>query len=94
MHRSSWELLHAVKASCDAHLRQTFAPDYIAKESQLPFVVAYIFDAASGGDRLLMHLAADAARAFCERSGHDVLDALVKIGITVDFVVEDGFEAA
>ncbi|KAM5342265.1 hypothetical protein ACJ41O_013231 [Fusarium nematophilum] len=58
MHRWSWHLLKAVKEECDPILRQAYTPAYIERESELPFVVGYIFTAATKseggtGDRLM-----------------------------------------
>lgn len=48
MHRWCWRLLRAVKDACDPLLRQLYTPAYMDRENQLPFVVGYIFLAASG----------------------------------------------
>ncbi|KAK9350684.1 hypothetical protein V1523DRAFT_399017 [Lipomyces doorenjongii] len=43
MHRFSWMLLRAVKESCDPVLKELYTPRYIEKESELPWVVGYVF---------------------------------------------------
>ncbi|KAI1859910.1 uncharacterized protein JN550_011829 [Neoarthrinium moseri] len=93
MHRSCWRLLRAVKDGCDAHLRETVGPVYMEKESQLPFLMMWIFGFAGKGDMRLMHLAADAARGFYGRSGRDVLGVLHRLGMPIQFTTEDEFEA-
>ncbi|KAH7000200.1 hypothetical protein EDB80DRAFT_581942 [Ilyonectria destructans] len=50
MHRWSWRLLTAVKDACDPILRNSFGPTYLERESELPFVVGYIFMLAAGVD--------------------------------------------
>ncbi|KAI1115971.1 hypothetical protein F5Y14DRAFT_408804 [Nemania sp. NC0429] len=47
MHRSCWRLLRAVKQQCDPVLRELFTPAYLERESELPFVVGWIFMAAA-----------------------------------------------
>jgi hypothetical protein len=47
MHRQCWRLLRAVKDQCRDHLIRFYGPDYIEKESQLPFVVGYVLMTAS-----------------------------------------------
>lgn len=37
--------------ACDPLLRQIYGPDYLSNETELPFVVGYIFLLASGADR-------------------------------------------
>lgn len=63
LHRSAWEMLRAVRDSCDPLLRQRFGPGYMERESQMPWVVGWIFMAASEGDNRLMHEAAKGMRA-------------------------------
>lgn len=40
-----------MKEACDPLLRQIYGPDYLSNETELPFVVGYIFLLASGADR-------------------------------------------
>lgn len=47
MHRQCWRLLRAVKDQCRDDLIRFYGPDYIEKESQLPFVVGYVLMTAS-----------------------------------------------
>ncbi|KAH6652650.1 hypothetical protein BKA67DRAFT_518867 [Truncatella angustata] len=92
MHRSCWRFLRAVKTSCDSYLRQTVGPAYVEKESQLPFLVAWIFSALDHRDAQLMLLAADAARGFYQRSGRNILKSLEKLGMPIQFTTEEEFE--
>ncbi|GME33087.1 uncharacterized protein LTHEOB_11548, partial [Neofusicoccum parvum] len=51
MHRFCWRLLRAVKDACAEDLRRMYGPDYIEKESELPFVVGYILHASVARDQ-------------------------------------------
>jgi hypothetical protein len=51
VHRMAWMALRAIKHSCDSILRQLYTPQYIERESELPFVIGYIFMAASGAQK-------------------------------------------
>ncbi|KAL1615821.1 hypothetical protein SLS56_011687 [Neofusicoccum ribis] len=51
MHRFCWRLLRAVKDACGEDLRRMYGPDYIEKESELPFVVGYILHASVARDQ-------------------------------------------
>ena len=55
MHRTCWKLLRQVQKDCDPKLREIFGPGYL-KESQLPFVVGYIFMAPTQMKRLSMQV--------------------------------------
>jgi hypothetical protein len=46
-HRQCWRLLRAVKDGCRDKLIKMYGPDYIVKETELPFVVGYILMAAT-----------------------------------------------
>ncbi|KAF5011827.1 hypothetical protein FDECE_2117, partial [Fusarium decemcellulare] len=64
LHRMAWVLLRAIKEECDPILKQLYTPAYLERESELPFMVGYIFMAAvenpdGKGDELLRE-AADA----------------------------------
>lgn len=52
LHRVCWRMLRLVKQVCDTRLRNIFGFPYQEKESQLPFVVGYIFMAVTGTDQL------------------------------------------
>ncbi|KAG6000820.1 hypothetical protein E4U21_004963 [Claviceps maximensis] len=56
MHRECWQVLRAVRNSCDAVLREIYTPAYMERECELPFVVGYILMAASGKDEGVMDL--------------------------------------
>ncbi|GAP88697.1 hypothetical protein SAMD00023353_3300010 [Rosellinia necatrix] len=47
MHRSCWRLLRVVKQQCDEVLRELFTPAYLERETELPFVVGWVFMAAA-----------------------------------------------
>ncbi|KAF2146868.1 uncharacterized protein K452DRAFT_242024, partial [Aplosporella prunicola CBS 121167] len=47
MHRMCWMLLRCIKDACAEKLRRLYGPEYIENETQLPFVMGYIFMAAA-----------------------------------------------
>ncbi|GAM91699.1 hypothetical protein ANO11243_097520 [Dothideomycetidae sp. 11243] len=50
--RFCWKLLRAVKDHCAEELRRLYGPSYITKETELPFMVSYIFLSALGPDQV------------------------------------------
>ncbi|KAH6639064.1 hypothetical protein C7974DRAFT_304256 [Boeremia exigua] len=52
LHRQCWRLLRAVKDACRDDFIRIFGPDYMQKESQLPFVVGYVLLTASNSQQL------------------------------------------
>ncbi|KAL2263731.1 hypothetical protein VTK26DRAFT_5375 [Humicola hyalothermophila] len=96
LHRSCWTLLREVKASCDAVLRVLFTPAYMEKETELPWVVGYIFMAAAQNGaavpevlRLLQN-AAEAFNGWLGTGKHtEALAVLRKMGHHVEFEEED-----
>jgi hypothetical protein len=52
LHRACWRLLRMVKENLDSDLRNMYGPGYLEVEYQLPFVVGYIFMAATKSNRL------------------------------------------
>ncbi|KAE8354727.1 hypothetical protein BDV28DRAFT_130402 [Aspergillus coremiiformis] len=52
LHRMCWLLLRRINEECHQNLRDLFGFRYLEKENQLPFVVGYIFMAASGTKKL------------------------------------------
>ncbi|KAI0903890.1 hypothetical protein F4823DRAFT_629042 [Ustulina deusta] len=93
MHRWCWRLLRAVKDSCDPCLRQLYTPAYLEKESQLPWVVGWIFMAASGldggvFDRRPLQLAAGAMNEFFDTGASSIICTHVlgkQLGIPINF---------
>lgn len=88
MHITSWNMLESIREALDGKLREMFAPDYLEDANQLPFVVGYIFKAATrkgglpGVDPLdLLRMAAPAAARVIGRRGRCVRDQLEKAGI-------------
>ncbi|PVH90568.1 hypothetical protein DM02DRAFT_433058 [Periconia macrospinosa] len=47
LHRQCWRLLRAVKDHCRDDLIRIYGPEYLEKESQLPFVVGYVLMTAT-----------------------------------------------
>ena len=56
LHRFSWMLLRSVNEKCKPKLLDMYGPGYLEKENQLPFVVGYIFMAATTTSRVAKHL--------------------------------------
>ncbi|ODM15662.1 hypothetical protein SI65_08896 [Aspergillus cristatus] len=52
MHKICWTLLRAVEQQCRPLLTEMFGPMYIEHENQLPYVVSYVFMAATNTDRI------------------------------------------
>ncbi|PYI35005.1 hypothetical protein BP00DRAFT_463023 [Aspergillus indologenus CBS 114.80] len=52
LHRNCWRLLRMVRDMCDPHLRRVHGADYLEDETELPFLVGYLFMAAAGTDAL------------------------------------------
>lgn len=48
LHISCWELMGAVKDRCHSLMSSIWTPAYIENQTQLPFVIGYIFTAAVG----------------------------------------------
>lgn len=53
LHRQCWTMLKAVQRICHPTLVKYFEPTYIETESQLPFVVGYIFGMAAGSQKAM-----------------------------------------
>lgn len=84
LHRSSWTILRALHAACDLVLREVFGWQYYEKESQLPWVVGWIFMAASQGDMRPMREAAAALRIRMRAGdGAKAVQELAQIGFDV-----------
>ncbi|KAL8915636.1 MAG: hypothetical protein Q9172_006818 [Xanthocarpia lactea] len=47
LHRTCWQLLRQVNIACKSKLLEMYGGGYLEKENQLPFVVGYIFMAAT-----------------------------------------------
>ncbi|KAF1918794.1 hypothetical protein BDU57DRAFT_535853 [Ampelomyces quisqualis] len=47
LHRQCWRLLHAVKDQCRDDLINMYGPDYMVRESELPFIVGYVLSSAT-----------------------------------------------
>lgn len=56
LHRFCWRLLRHVNDKCKPSLLEMYGGGYLEKENQLPFVVGYIFSAATKSSALANHL--------------------------------------
>ncbi|KAI1767151.1 hypothetical protein GGR53DRAFT_144728 [Hypoxylon sp. FL1150] len=89
MHRQCWSLLRAVRKHCDHLLRQAFTPSYMQRESELCFVVGYIFmDGQERKDSNLLSAAGVAVREFVRIKGSRMLGLLNALGMPVEFKTE------
>ncbi|KAI0482607.1 hypothetical protein GGR56DRAFT_620767 [Xylariaceae sp. FL0804] len=94
LHREGWALLRAVRRRCDPVLRALHGPTYLERETELPFVVGWIFDAAANRcDARPLELAAEVVDEFARGvpgggGGRKVVQALEALGIPV--MVEEG----
>lgn len=67
LHRFCWILLRSIKEACSASLRHLFGPSYIEKETQLPFVVGYLFMCAFSAEKFAKEQGVEArSKAFGE----------------------------
>lgn len=86
LHRTCWRLLRQVNDKCKPKLLEMFGGGYLEKENQLPFVVGYLFMAATNTSMLANHflpkrtgevtsrllaMAAEAIAEFLQREGDD-----------------------
>ncbi|KAH7110506.1 hypothetical protein B0J13DRAFT_661861 [Dactylonectria estremocensis] len=98
MHRLCWKFLRQVKEACDLTLKELYTPAYIAEESQLPFVVGYIFTAVSedegGRGDFLMRTAAEVLNDIIEsEAGESVIGAVRNIyGFKIEMAAEDDLD--
>ncbi|KAG6011990.1 hypothetical protein E4U43_007999 [Claviceps pusilla] len=96
MHRECWQVLRAVRKSCDAILRELYTPAYMERESELPFVVGWILMASSGLEDGVVDLrplrrAAEALHEVLGTGAGDIIlrqDLHEKLGIPVMFAFE------
>ncbi|KAM7210096.1 hypothetical protein V8F06_014518 [Rhypophila decipiens] len=92
LHRMSWQLLREIKKKLDPLLIQLYTPAYMEHEYQLPWLIGWIFTAASGippatpndGMRLL-RLAAEVFNGFLEHASRTACLAADKMGYGIDF---------
>ncbi|KAM5361038.1 hypothetical protein ACJZ2D_013365 [Fusarium nematophilum] len=94
MHRWCWNLLRSVKDNCDPVLREVYTPAYMDKESELPWVVGYIFTAASGIDGVrdlrLLSLAVEACNDMISAgAGRVAIEIARKMGKDILFANDD-----
>ncbi len=93
MHRWCWRVLRSVKDSCDSLLRQLYTRAYMERETELPFVVGWIFMAAAGviPDRRPLVVAAHVLDEFIECGTGSFIMTLMEreFGMPVEFQVED-----
>ncbi|RGP81070.1 hypothetical protein FLONG3_859 [Fusarium longipes] len=101
MHRWTWKFLRQIKEVCDPILRRLIGPAYIERESQLPFVVGYIFQTfqedPEGVGKDLMHLAANEFNGLVTQDGigNNTLKVAAMIyGLQVEFGEESEDEGS
>ena len=91
-HLRCLDLLRTLRNVLDGKMRQYFGNDYLENETQLPFVIGYIFQVAHGtailGEMtrmddnltsLMMTRAAEVVKEYIEREGYAESDKLSKI---------------
>lgn len=95
MHRWSWRFLRIVKDACDPILRNFFGPTYLERESELPFVVGYIFMLVVGvdghKDDTALRRAAEVVEEMIAAGAGGFVAAMVRkiSGFTVEFGEEE-----
>lgn len=95
LHISCWELMGAVRDRCHELMSSMWTPDYIENQTQLPFVIGYIFTAAVGEGpngavtTALLQRAADAVKEMVDIGlGEMALKILRRMGHPVEFAEE------
>ncbi|RDW79076.1 uncharacterized protein DSM5745_05928 [Aspergillus mulundensis] len=84
LHQLCWQMLRRLHAAVDPFLRRAFGPEYMEAETQLPFLVGWIFMVAAGTDEATKKLRRD--ELVTVKSG-----TLAKAGEVVsEMMVEDG----
>ena len=84
VHRFCWRLLRAVNDACKPRLLRTYGGGYLEQESQLPFVVGYIFMAATATSQI-------AGVLIPRRAGVEVSSALlVTAAQAINEMIETG----
>ncbi|KAI1453562.1 hypothetical protein F4805DRAFT_461664 [Annulohypoxylon moriforme] len=95
MHRECWSLLRAVRKHCDPLLRQLFTAAYMERESELCWVVGWIFfEPLQTGNTKLLVKARDAVDEFVRKEGTTVLGLLNDMGMPIEFRTEEADEAS
>lgn len=79
LHRFCWMLLRMIKDACSESLRHLFGPSYIEKETQLPFVVGYLFMCAFSADKLAKEQGVE-ARSQVFGEAVEVMEAMMRTG--------------
>ena len=93
MHRWCWQLLRSIRSHCDPVLRELYTSAYMETEGELPWVVGYIFMAASGlegpRDMRLLQLAAECFDAMIgSEAGQMAIEIARKVGVNIQFEEE------
>jgi hypothetical protein len=52
LHRTCWRLLGIIKNHCRDDLIRTFGPNYMEKETQLPFIAGYVIMSAASSQQV------------------------------------------
>lgn len=94
MHRWCWKVLRSVKICCDFILRRTYGPAYMERESELPFVVGYIFMALSGTeghgpDNELLKAAAHAFKEMIDAKAGELVINVCRQAYDLDIEFEE-----
>ncbi|KAI1207163.1 uncharacterized protein F4807DRAFT_435922 [Annulohypoxylon truncatum] len=89
MHRECWSLLRAVRKHCDPLLRELYTAAYMERETELCFVVGWIFlEPVKDRSTTLLLEARDAVDQFVRKEGTTVLGLLNDLDMPVEFVTE------
>ncbi|KAI2465388.1 hypothetical protein F4781DRAFT_26414 [Annulohypoxylon bovei var. microspora] len=90
MHRECWSFLRAVREHCDPLLRQLFTAAYMERETELCFVVGWIFtEPVQTKTATLLLESRQAVNEFVQREGSTVLGLLDELGMPVEFKKEE-----
>jgi len=92
MHRWCWRILRSVKHACDVDLRNLYGPEYIERESQLPWVVGSILMAASASNTEPLQKSTQVLKELVESGTGDFIVTKIigeAFGMPISFVNED-----
>lgn len=73
MHQKGYDVLKKVQTAVQDDMVKYFGPDYIENESQLPYIVGYIFEVVRGSDRIAENLRGEAGTSKVLQNASDTL---------------------
>ena len=81
LHQRGYKLLRDVQSHVHGDLVKYFGPSYVEEESQLPYVVGWVFEVARGSDRIVESMRLENAGSRMMQEPSDVLARMLQNGI-------------